>query len=116
MPDISKQQMKLIRQFASLAHERELNRVLAGLKADFDRWEVGELSPQKLSAQIHEHNKGTLKNIWTRYYNSSEETLVALAIANGILQEEELPEDVLNPLGKLIQFFREERSRRGDVD
>jgi len=114
MPELSKQQKKQLRQIASLAHERELGKVLARLGSEFDRWEQGKLSARALHDRIHELDRGALKQIWARYQSLPAETVVAQGIAEGFLQESEVPAEILDHLRKQIQFFTDEISRNDE--
>ena len=110
MPSPSKTTEKLIRQYASIVHDRELGRTLEELRTEFDRWETGKISAVQLSDHVHKYHQGTLKEIWAKHEMSSKEVIVAQAIASGILHEEDIPDEIREHLGRKIEFFREELS------
>ncbi len=110
MPDTPKRINKLIQEYAALAHDRELSSTLKALLIEFDLWEKGEISVGQLSNQIHEFHQGPLKQIWAKYEMSSKEAIIAFAIASGILQEEELPEELMEHLSRIIEYYRNELS------
>lgn len=108
MSDIPKNKNKLIQEYAALVHDRELSSTLKALQAEFDLWETGEISAEQLSNQIHKFHQGPLKKIWAKYEMSSKEAMIASAIASGILQEEGIPDELMEHLGRMIEFYRNE--------
>lgn len=106
MSDTPKSINKLIQEYAAIAHERELIPPLHAMQAEFDRWEKGEISAWQLNNKVHEFQKGPLKEIWTKYEMSSKEAIIAFAIASGILQEEGIPNELMEHLGRMIEFYR----------
>ena len=108
MSDIPKSTNQLIQEYAALVHDRELSSTLKALQAEFDQWEKGVISAGQLSNQIREFYKGPLKKIWAKYEMSSKETIIAFAIASGILQEESIPDELMEHLSQMIEFYRNE--------
>ena len=111
MSELSKQQNKQLRQIASMAHERELGKVLSELGSAFDRWENDEVSARELNDRILELDRGALKQIWDKYQRLPAETVVAQGISEGFVQESEVPAEILDHLRKQIQFFSDEMAR-----
>ena len=56
--DIPKRVKRLLREYASAAHEEELRRALLALAEAFKRWEHGDLDSGELSDLIHRFHQG----------------------------------------------------------
>jgi len=80
-----------LRELASLAYERELNRELAALAVKFERWRRGELTPWDLSERIHAFHQ----DLFVLYRDLDEGMAVGRALAGGTLEEKEIPVEVL---------------------
>ena len=55
MSETPKRIKKLIREYAAIAHDRELGRALQELHSDVDRWEKGEISALQLNGLLLWH-------------------------------------------------------------
>ena len=66
----------------AVAHERELGHALLGLRAQFDRWERGEISADDLNDLVHQFHQDPSREIWKR-----------AAVAADMLRREELPDE-----------------------
>jgi hypothetical protein len=53
MQEIPTQLKRQVRQWAGIAHDRDLRKALAELRAEFDRWERGEELPSALLQLQH---------------------------------------------------------------
>ena len=62
MGDIPKRVKRLLREYASAAHEEELRRALLPLAEAFKRWEHGDLDSGELSDLIHRFHQGRRAN------------------------------------------------------
>lgn len=98
---------------AGLAYERELGRALSELEGHFQKWRAGEISCFRLSELVHEHHDGIARDLW-RKYGGHPEMLLPLLIADGILSESELPEELHVEMRQAIQSMREFRKRFSD--
>ena len=78
-----KRMKRLVRQWAGIAHDRDLRRALSELRVEFDRWDRGEIESFELNKAIHEFHDGTSREIWKRYATSHLEQAVASAVAAG---------------------------------
>ena len=105
MSETPKRIKKLIREFAAIAHNRELSRALQELHSDFDRWEKGEISALQLNGQIHEFHQGPSREIWVKYSTHDGEAGLAAAVVTGVIRKEEVPDDLLKHLEPLIEFY-----------
>jgi len=97
-----------LRRLAGLAHERELSRALGKLEASFQLWREGKLEAYELNEQVHDYHQGEQREIWGRYKRGNEAPAVARALALGLLQNEELPPQLLEELAGGIDLFRGE--------
>jgi hypothetical protein len=105
MHDVPKRLRRLVREWAGVAHDRELRQALFDLRAQFDRWERGEITAFDLNHLIHQFHDGLSREIWKRYATNHLEPAVASAVAFGVLRREELPAELLTHVSGLIEFY-----------
>src|SRR4051794_16931206 len=106
MHDLSKAARRAIRELADLAHERELAAELTKLRASFDAWIAGQITPFELEQIIHRFHEGVSRQLYNRY--SSGSTLphvVAVAIMRGTIAAPEIPEPARKHLDHLVEVF-----------
>jgi hypothetical protein len=103
---------RLIREYAARAYEAELGQVLSELEAEFTRWRSGEFSAGELSDRIHTYHQGPARELWSRYNARIDDTLVAHAIASGLLPRETIPAELLAALQPILAFYEREGSER----
>ena len=101
----TKANRRKLRELASVAYTRELGRELSKVEEDFARWRRGEIDPFELSDSIHRFHDGPSRNLYVRYRRVPPAQMVSYALANEVLQREEIPSDLLEALGSLIDFF-----------
>ena len=111
MSEIPKNIKKLIYDYAAIAHDRELGQALQELRADFDRWKKGDISPIQLNNQIHDFHQGPSREFWKKYGTQTQETALAAAIVTGILPKGEVPDELLQYLEPLIEFYEVQMSK-----
>ena len=104
----SKDQKKRLRDLAGQAYETELNRELARLLEDFQSWQAGDLNPFELSEKIHQFHQGASKELYKRYTYVDADIVVARALAEGVLEDKDLPAELLEPLAGQRAFFKTE--------
>ena len=100
----------MIREWAAIAHDRELGQALLELRTHFDRWQRGDITAAELNDLIHQFHQGDSRNIWTKYAANHLEPAIGSAIAAGILQRGELPEELLRHVAGLIEFYEADDS------
>jgi len=110
MPNPPKTVKRLVREWAGVAHDRELERALLELRTQFDRWQRGEITGADLNDLIHQYHQGPSREIWKRYATGHLEPAIGSALAAGILRREELPEELLRHVAGLIEFFEADES------
>jgi len=108
--DASKRLKRLVREWAAVAHDRELSKALLELHAHFDRWKRGEITAWDLNDLIHRFHDGASREIWKTYATNRLEPAVAIAVATDVLRREELPPELLQHLAGLVDFDETERS------
>jgi hypothetical protein len=60
---------------------RELRKAFSELRAQFDRWDRGEIDPCELNELVHRFHQDTAGEIWKRYTTTRLEPAVASAVA-----------------------------------
>ena len=99
-----------MREWAEIAHDRDLSKSLRELRAEFDRWERGEINPFELNDLVHLFHQGTSREIWKRYQTRHLEPAIASAVVAGVLRKEELPAELLQHIAGLIEFYEHDLS------
>ena len=97
-----------LRELAARAHGEDLRRALLPVSAAFDERKAGRLESGDLAQVIHEFHDGPARGLF-KLYNDNHEWAVAYAIANGILNAETVPVDVLEHCRAAIALFRERK-------
>jgi hypothetical protein len=100
----------MIREWAGVAHDRDLRDALTELRAQFDRWDRSEIDSFELNDLVHKYHDGTSREIWKRYATSHLAPAVASAVAAGVLRRDELPEELAQHIAGLIDFYQHECS------
>ena len=110
MHDTPKRIKRLVREWAGVAHERDLHNALSELGAQFDRWARREIDSFELNDTIHRFHQVTSRNIWKRYETSHLEPAVAAAVVAGVLRRTELPSELLLHIAGVIEFYEADQS------
>jgi regulator of protease activity HflC (stomatin/prohibitin superfamily) len=111
MQPYSKRIKWLLGEYSRKAHERELHRELAKLDASFDQWRRGEIGSGDLDELIHKYKSGPARELWKQYNQGQVDMNVAYAIVAGILDETEIPEELLEALDRPLAFYRNLKER-----
>jgi hypothetical protein len=118
MKTYSKRIKRLLREYASKAHEKELHRELTKVEDSFAEWRQGRISSGELDHRIHKYKTGPARELYKRYNYSDTELAVAYAIVAGVLAEDEMPTDLAEAISGPIAFYRswqdEDRLRAAD--
>jgi hypothetical protein len=110
MREVPKQLKRLVREWAGIAHDRDLRKALSELRVQFDRWDRGEIDVFELNDFVHRFHQGTAREIWKRYATTHLEPAVASAVAAGVLRKEELPAELVQNIAGLIEFYEDDLS------
>ena len=111
MREYPKRIKRLIREWMTEAYERELHRELTKLDESLAEWRRGAISSGELSHRIHEWETGPSRALFKHYNRGSQDLSVAYAIVVGILDEKEVPEELLEAISGTIEFFRSLQER-----
>ena len=110
MQEVPKRIKRLVREWAGIAHDRDLRNALRDLRMQFDRWDRGEIDSFELNELVHRFHQDTSREIWKRYATTHLEPAVASAVAAGVLRKEELPSELLQHIDGLIEFYEHDLS------
>jgi hypothetical protein len=110
MHEVPRRIKRLVREWAGIAHERDLRNALSELRVQFDRWDRGEIDSFELNDLVHRFHQDTAREIWKKYATGHLEPAVASAIASGVLGKEELPGELAQHIAGLIEFFEHDIS------
>ncbi len=110
MQEVPKQIKRLVREWAGIAHERDLRKAIGELGGQFDRWDRGEIDSFELNELVHRFHQDTAREIWKRYATTHLEPTVAFAVAAGVPRKEELPAELVQHLAGLIEFYEHDLS------
>ena len=104
-----KRMNRLVREWAAVAHDRELAKALRDLRSEFDRWQRGEIGAAALNDLIHRFHDGASREIWKRYATNRLEPALAWAVSTGILRRDELPAELLRHIAGLVEFYESDQ-------
>ena len=110
MQAVPKQIKRLVREWAAIAHDRDLRKGLGQLREQFDRWDRGEIDSFELNEIVHRFHQDTARDIWKRYATTHLAPAVASAVAAGVLRKEELPAELVQHIAGLIEFYEDDLS------
>lgn len=91
-----------------MAYTRELSAELAKLERDFVQWRSGEIDPFELSDRIHRFHDGISRDLHILYRDLPPTHSVARAVVLQLLQETEIPSEILSALESAIEFYRDQ--------
>jgi hypothetical protein len=105
MTEYSKHVKRLLRELAAEAYEKELSRELAKLDKSFEEWREGKINSGELSYRIHQYEVGPSRELYKKYNDGENDFNVAYAIVTGMLDREELPEELIEAIEKHVRFY-----------
>ena len=105
MDRYTKAQKKKLRQLKDIVYERELDHSLEKLYQGFQKWRNKEIDGFELNGLIHKHHQGASREIWKFYTYADPYMAVAHAVNQGLLEKEDIPEDILEIIDTRIDFF-----------
>jgi hypothetical protein len=118
MKSYSKGIKRLLREYSLEAHERELHRELAKLDTDFAEWRQGIICSGEMDDRIHKYKSGPARELWKRYNYVDADMNVAYALVVGILDEDEVPANLIEAIARPLAFYQgmKERNELRDPD
>jgi hypothetical protein len=109
MEPIPKRLKRLVREWAGIAHDRELSAALGELRKHFERWERAEITAAELNDLIHKYHQRTSREIWKHYATNHLAPAIGFAVATGIIGREEVPAELLQHVAGWVQFYEAEQ-------
>src|SRR5579859_5560957 len=107
--EIPKPVRRQMNALVSAAHEAALRKALEELDRQFDRWRRGEIDPFELKELIHKFHNGTARQIFNQFGDRRNSTLLgqtAYAVAAGLVNEKQVPPDVVPYIERSVQFYK----------
>jgi hypothetical protein len=111
MADYAKKIKRLLRECVTEAYERELYRELTKLDQSFAEWRNGTIGSGELSHRIHAYENGPSRALFNRYNQGEDDLNVAYAIVAGILDRDQIPAELLEAIGRPLDFFQSMKER-----
>ncbi len=106
MREYPKRIKRLIGDWMKEAYERELHRELGKLEESMAAWRRGDISSGEMSHRIHEWETGPSRVLFKQYNKGPKDMSLAYAIVVGILDEEEVPVELLEAISGAVELFR----------
>ena len=105
MTEYSKHVKRLLRELAAEAYEKELSRELAKLDKSFEEWREGKINSGELIHRIYQYEVGPSRELYKKYNDGQNDFNVAYAIVTGMLDREEVPEELIEAIDKHVRFY-----------
>ena len=105
MRTTSKKVKRGLKEYAFKAYEMELQCELGKLEKSFIEWREGIISSGELSYRIHQYEKGPSRELYKKYNYGEDNMNVAYAIVAGLLNREQIPEEIMKAIEDEIHFY-----------
>jgi hypothetical protein len=79
---------------------------------EFTRWRSGSLDPFELSDRIHRFHDGVSRDLYVLYGRLPPSHSVARAVVLQVLEESEVPSEILEALEQPLEFYREQSAEQ----
>ncbi|MCB9135240.1 MAG: hypothetical protein H6636_07425 [Anaerolineales bacterium] len=96
---------RLLRELAAEAYEKELARELTRLDKNFSEWREEKISSGELSYRVHQYETGASRELFHKYNQGENDFNVAYALVTGILNQQEIPGELIEAIDKQIRFY-----------
>lgn len=103
----------MLRDWCTVAYQRELGAELVKLRDSFHQWETGVLDEFALRDAIQTFHEGQARELNARYGALKDDFLVAAAIARGVIEKTELTSELLDAITPMLSKL-EEPSNEGE--
>ena len=97
---------KKFQELANLVWQRELDEQIALLAKRFDEWREKKIDCFQLNDFIHKFHNGPSQEIWKKHNYFDADTIVAMAVASGILKKEGIPQDIFQYIDESIESYK----------
>jgi hypothetical protein len=97
---------RLLQSLAAMAEERELTAALAALEGEFRAWRRGKRTISQLRDAIAQFQNGPAREIVSHYQYLNPDASVPMAVARGILKEEEIPVSLMKSIRADLENHR----------
>lgn len=103
MIELSKKTRKELRKLLLQAYAKELNQHLFDLSKKFDDWKNQKIDCWDLNDHIHQFHDGISRDLFNAYNAKGVDDLymISRALANNLLQKEEIPNEVIGIVERL---------------
>jgi hypothetical protein len=78
---------------------------LAKLEKSFEAWRDGKINSGELSYRIHQYETGASRELFNKYNEGENDFNVAYAIITGILNRQDIPEELVEAIDKQLSFY-----------
>lgn len=102
--EFSKSTRGKLRRLSGVAWERELSSSLEDLEKHFKSWRAGDIDAFQLNERIHEFHQGPSRDLWGKYTNILPTLLLGHALADGFVEEEEIPEQAREEINRIARL------------
>jgi len=107
MPELTKAAKRAMREMATVAYGRQLTAELNKVRRKFEAWDRGEIDAFELEQVIHRFHNGTARTLFNRYNSGGQlDHIVAAAVLDGILEEDEIPEAAREQVQYIVDVIR----------
>ena len=106
----SKRQRAILRDLVRKAHEREMHKLLSPIAEDFDAWRSGKKDLWDVVDKLDGYSKARKSTSGSYRDPGLAHFMVARAVVEGLLQEAEVPAEMLTLLAGPISFYRESQA------
>lgn len=110
----SKRQRAIFRELAGKAHGREVHKLLSTLGEEFDAWRSGKKEPWDLVDSIDKFSKERRSTSSPYRDQGLAHLMVARAIVEGLLNADEVPDEIRTITADAMQFYRENLARNAE--
>jgi len=108
MSAIEKKLDKEIQRLVNIAFEREANRRLQNMSDSFDDWKNDLLGGSELLSLVQEFVRGQADRMFGMYDSLDPKLLIARAVVEGFLNENEIPKMLRDFIKKTIILMKEQ--------
>jgi hypothetical protein len=106
---ISKKIRRQLRELLSKAYAQELSNYLHELALNFDQWRGNKITCWELSDLIHQFHNGISRELYNTYgHNGHDTILISRAVAQKLIQLDEVPSEVRELVVKGLAIYNDE--------